>query len=632
MFSLFLVTFNNAFSQNVGINSSGNAPHASAGLDVNFTDKGLLIPNIALTSSSDITTIPSPATSLLVYNTANVSDVTEGYYYFNGSAWVRLATGLGGSSQWTPSSSSIYYNTGKVGIGVTSPLNTLHVYGVNPLFLGGVQLGSASDSILTITNGVVKKLPQSALASTWTTNSSNVYYNTGNVGIGVSSPTYKLQIGAASNPLFMSGVQDGSATDSVLTITGGVVKKLPQSALVTNGWGLGGNSLTSSNFIGSTNSIDLQFKTNNTLRAYVYNTNGSFGVGSAIDTANVKFKVDAGTSSSEAIRAVGVKGNVNYWMQLNVQNMSNGIKASSDIVATNNAENYINMGINSSGNTSNKWGQANDGYLFNSNGDLLLGSKASSGSIYFLTGGESDSFGTGGNGRMLINSAGVAIGTASQNFNSTVTIRSKNTGIVNPLALVNLQAGAATDTLLVVNTHVVKKVANPGWIQGGNGLSSIANFGTTSNYALPFITNNTEKMRLTTSGTLLINTTTANDTYKLYVSGDAYVTGVLTHSSDSRLKKNILPLKYGLNSILDLAPVSYNWIDTSKSTKTQLGLIAQDVKKVIPEVVVGDENKEKLGINYTELIPVLINAVKEQQAKIEAQQKEIDELKALIKK
>jgi trimeric autotransporter adhesin len=80
------------FSQGIGINSTGANAHGSAGLDVNFTNKGLLIPRVALTMTAAATPITAPATSLLVYNTATVSDVTPGFYYWNGTAWVRLQT------------------------------------------------------------------------------------------------------------------------------------------------------------------------------------------------------------------------------------------------------------------------------------------------------------------------------------------------------------------------------------------------------------------------------------------------------------------------------------------------------------------------------------------------------------
>lgn len=63
----------------VGINTT--TPDPSSILDVTSTDKGLLIPRIALTSTSDVSTITSPSISLLIYNTATVSNITPGYFY-----------------------------------------------------------------------------------------------------------------------------------------------------------------------------------------------------------------------------------------------------------------------------------------------------------------------------------------------------------------------------------------------------------------------------------------------------------------------------------------------------------------------------------------------------------------------
>ncbi len=78
---LVILIFTNINAQNVGISYNVFTPDASAGLDVNFTDKGLLIPRVALTSTNNASPITSPATGLLVYNTATVSDVTPGFYF-----------------------------------------------------------------------------------------------------------------------------------------------------------------------------------------------------------------------------------------------------------------------------------------------------------------------------------------------------------------------------------------------------------------------------------------------------------------------------------------------------------------------------------------------------------------------
>lgn len=83
-------------AQNVGINSTGGTPDASAMLDVSSTNKGLLIPRVALTATNAAGPISSPTTSLLVYNTATAgtvpNNVIPGYYYWNGTAWIALAT------------------------------------------------------------------------------------------------------------------------------------------------------------------------------------------------------------------------------------------------------------------------------------------------------------------------------------------------------------------------------------------------------------------------------------------------------------------------------------------------------------------------------------------------------------
>jgi hypothetical protein len=70
-------------------------PDASAKLDVYSTNKGFLPPRVTLTSGTDTTTIPSPATGLLVYNTGNNVGLVAGYYYWNGSSWATIATASG---------------------------------------------------------------------------------------------------------------------------------------------------------------------------------------------------------------------------------------------------------------------------------------------------------------------------------------------------------------------------------------------------------------------------------------------------------------------------------------------------------------------------------------------------------
>jgi hypothetical protein len=91
-------------AQNVGISPAtpptSPFPHPSAGLDVSFNNKGVLIPRVALNSLTDVTTIPSPLTSLLVYNNGTGGLSTPGYYYWNGTSWTKLLSGGSPADAW----------------------------------------------------------------------------------------------------------------------------------------------------------------------------------------------------------------------------------------------------------------------------------------------------------------------------------------------------------------------------------------------------------------------------------------------------------------------------------------------------------------------------------------------------
>jgi hypothetical protein len=97
-------------------------------------------------------------------------------------------------------------------------------------------------------------------------------------------------------------------------------------------------------------------------------------------------------------------------------------------------------------------------------------------------------------------------------------------------------------------------------------------------------------------------------------------TGVLTTaSSDEKYKYNILPINYGLNTILQLKPVNFQWI---KGEENDIGFIAQDVADIIPEAV--DTNWDSdLLMRYESIIPILTKAIQEQQALIKALEQRI---------
>ncbi|WP_428235318.1 tail fiber domain-containing protein [Gracilimonas sp.] len=140
------------------------------------------------------------------------------------------------------------------------------------------------------------------------------------------------------------------------------------------------------------------------------------------------------------------------------------------------------------------------------------------------------------------------------------------------------------------------------------------------------------------------------------ISGNLTVSGSITETSDRNLKENIQPLQNGLSTIMKLNPTTYNFRGNGEyngmklSTGLHYGLIAQEVEEVLPSLVKKNlhtysemqsegngpdatsetETKKTMEfktMNYTELIPVLIKGMQEQQAEIERLKKEIEELR-----
>ena len=114
-------------------------------------------------------------------------------------------------------------------------------------------------------------------------------------------------------------------------------------------------------------------------------------------------------------------------------------------------------------------------------------------------------------------------------------------------------------------------------------------------------------MTLTDSGNVGIGT--VSPSYKLDVNGTIRGYGI-TDSSDIRLKHNVQPLQNDLDKILNLQGVSYYWNDSeTHGDRKQVGVIAQEVEKVYPELVETD-NQGMKSVNYSHFVAPLIEAVK----------------------
>ena len=108
------------------------------------------------------------------------------------------------------------------------------------------------------------------------------------------------------------------------------------------------------------------------------------------------------------------------------------------------------------------------------------------------------------------------------------------------------------------------------------------------------------------------------------VSNDLTVSGDVVISSDARLKSNIVSLGSTLPKLLQIDGKSYEM-----KGKQKIGVLAQEIKEVFPELVSEDDN-EMLAVNYQGLVPILINALKEQQSEIEIYRDEVSELREIV--
>lgn len=302
---------------------------------------------------------------------------------------------------------------------------------------------------------------------------------------------------------------------------------------------------------GTTQLTDLRMFASNSETMRI-NENGKVSIGTTTpDGVNPeKLLVDAGTTGSYNV--ISGKGSIDNYLQLNIQNKSNGSVASSDVVASadngDESNNYIDMGINSSGysvGSSFILNAVNQPYLYAAGNDFVIGNGSPSYDLIFFTNGY-----TASSERMRITAAGnVGIGQVTSPSEKLVVA-----GIVSP--------------------------------------------GTDNSYTLGTSTNRWSSV---------------------------WSANGVVQTSDLRMKTNIQPLTYGVSQLMALHPVTYNWKKDPAGTK-QLGLIAQETQEVIPEVVHGHAATENLGMNYAELVAVLVHSLQQQQQKLKELRLQLQEL------
>ena len=175
-----------------------------------------------------------------------------------------------------------------------------------------------------------------------------------------------------------------------------------------------------------------------------------------------------------------------------------------------------------------------------------------------------------------------------------------------------------------VNVAISTDITVAGKVSLGTGTS----ISSPATNVLTFGTNSVERVRILANGNVGIGTTVADQA--LHVVGEIVATDDITafHVSDRRLKKDIDPIDNAVEKVKQINGVKYSWndeylkdkkIDNFFVKEREVGVIAQEIEEILPEIVVNRDNGYK-AVRYERLVALLIEAIKEQQ-------KQIDELR-----
>ena len=268
-----------------------------------------------------------------------------------------------------------------------------------------------------------------------------------------------------------------------------------------------------------------------------------------------------------------------------------------------------------------------------------------------------------GTSNVAIASANGAV-TMVTNGNTAVTIdTSQNVGIgtASPVSKMEVAVGTAGGSLNITNTantntaklRVTTSQSSMDFGEDGTG-GVVEQLGA---YPIRFYNNSTERMRIDSSGNLLIGYTSSNGSYKLQVNSQIFATSSTIATSDARYKENVEELSGALDIVKALRPVSFDWkahpIHNFDTTTKTVGFLAQDVQQTLAgkpylnsiiktnecviEPEVKDENgnvtkeavtEEFLGIAEGNMISILTAAIQELSAQVTTLQTQVTALQA----
>lgn len=515
--------------------------------------------------------------------------------YWDGTSWIT--------------NSNLYNNGGNIGIGNTAPTFKLDVTGVINAGSGIVTGGASSPAAFYLRSNGTAFLPAAASqvysdiqpmlpagASLWSGNGSQVY---------LTDSTNRIAIGTISGSGLFSVMQDSVSEDA--------------SEFITKGYGRAG----SFRIINSTN-------TSNTLEASTtgsgwaaYFQGGTLVRGKGATNATTAFRVE--NAASVSILRVHDNGNIainalsalNYGGYNSVGTLANkkGITIASGSSYTADAPAVLEL-QGSAANVGEEIGMidfihtASNSSIYNVARITAvrenLNPTYTGIALYTRLGATLSE-------KMRITSAG-AVGIGTTMPATPLEVSGTNNQAIRVTSTNN--SDAMLDLVITGTTYNDYQVRNDNGLlrfcSSTSDLSSVL-FRLTMDEPGNFYPNGNGAQNLGLSTNRWLAVYAANGTIQ---------------TSDKRLKENIHPINYGLEQVMKMAPVSYTW---KSDGKKKIGLIAQEVQPIVPEVVDGQESEgQYLGMNYAELVPVLIKAIQEQQKMLEQQQSDNQNLHKLI--
>jgi len=655
------------FSQNLAVNATGAPANASAILDVSSSNKGILVPRVALTGTGDVATIPGAATSLLIYNTATVSNVTPGYYYWNGSAWTRVVSGtawsLTGNSGTSASTNFIgttdnvplvfKVNNQKAGL-IDVASNLFLGYQSGNVNTGSENTGLGYQALNANTNGSDNTgVGTYALASNLT--------GTGNTASGAWAMTYTN--GVSFNSAF--GYNAMSHNSTGYNNSGFGAYALDGAPFVT------GNENTAAGYQSMKNSQDgsrnSAYGTESLFNNSSGNENSAIGYQALYTNTTGNYNMAAGSKAMRNNNTGSYNVAVGYvTMQNNSGSYNTGVGYSAlfsnagtnntavgnEVLPINSTGSY-NSGLGTFALAENGTGNYNTavGYQalrqnHTTNNNVAVGYNALFGDFNDNNTGVGTNSGFGVSGGTNCTFIGYQATMSSSGLtNATAIGANAVVGASNSLVLgdyTNISVGIGTTVPSNV-LHVkgagesqvtIEAIALPVGLlfkEAGVDAARIRHFGSGSYLQIQDYTPGwVETGLVINQGSVGIGTT--GPTAKLSVNGSANnATGTWGVFSDKRVKTIQGQFNDGLDVIRKINPVlfTYNNHAPYRTSDVQVGVVAQDLELVAPYMV----SQKKYGgyadlreVNNQAYIFLLINAVKEQQKQIERLEKKVSEI------